>query len=231
LIGAFIFEQFGFRHLFEYSAAILIGALIVSLTLIKHGKIAYMEKYSIGAVFAVIKANPKLSTMVMYYSAAFGIVLTVFPAYLKDNTINEFMIGILFFIFGLSRLLTLPFTHRFAKHERTSIFVGTTTIAFAMLIAYALTTLGSFSSSLIMFGFAFSLYFPITISAVTKHVPKHLVGSTIGAYETVFGIGWAAGPVIAGIAADAYGSSIPYIAMFIIGILLPIILLKPLNRQ
>ncbi len=231
LIGAFLFEQIGFRHLFEYSAVIMIAPLIVSLTLIKHGRGRYTEKYSISAVLTVIRANPRLSTLVIYYSAAFGIVLTIFPAYLKDNTINEFMIGILFFIFGLSRLFTLPFIHKFAKYERTSIFVATVTIAFAMLIAYTMTSLGSFSFSLILFGFAFSLYFPITLGVITKNVPKHLVGATVGAYETVFGIGWASAPVIAGIAADAFGNNIPYISMFIIGFLLPIIILKPYKRR
>ena len=230
LIGTFLFEQFGFRQLFEYSGAIMIGALAVSLTLIRHGRGVYAENYS-SAVFAVMKANPKLSMLVMYYSASFGIVLTVFPAYLKDNTINEFMIGILIFIFGLSGLFTLPFTHKFARHEKTSISVATQTIAFAMLIAYVVTTFGSFSSSLIMFGFACSLYFPITMSIVTKHTPKHLVGTAVGAYETVFVIGWALGPIIAGITSDIFGNSIPYVLMFIIGILLPVIILKPFNKR
>jgi len=231
LIGAFLFEQFGFRQLFEYSAMIMVGALAVSLTLIRHGRGTYAANYSINAFLAVMKANPKLSTLVMYYSASFGIVLTVLPAYLKDNTINEFMIGILFFMFGLSRLFTLLFTHKFARHEKASMFVATEAIVFAMLIAYSVTTFGSFSLSLVMFGFAFSLYFPITLNIATKHVPKHLVGTTVGAYETVFGIGWAAGPITAGIASDIFGNSIPYISMFIIGIILPVIILKPFNRQ
>ena len=232
LMGAFLFEELGFRLLFKFSAAIMIGSLAVSLLLIKHGRRGgYVEKYSPKAVFNVIRSNPKLSTLVLYYSAAFGIVLTVFPAYLKDNTINEFTIGILFFIFGLSRLFTLPFTHRFARYEKTSIFLATEAIAFAMLIAYAITNLGSFSSSLIMLGFAFSLYFPITLSVVTKHTPEHLVGTTIGTYEAIFGIGFTMGPAIAGIAADLFGNSTPFIAMFFIGFLLPVIFIKSFNRR
>jgi DHA1 family multidrug resistance protein-like MFS transporter/DHA1 family quinolone resistance protein-like MFS transporter len=226
LIGATLFEAVGFRSLFEYSSAIMIVALAAALILIKHGKGAYHEKYSITDVFTIIKINPKISTLVMYYSAAFGIVLTIFPAYLKDNAINEFSIGILFFIFGLSRLFTLPFTHKFGTHERVSIFAATQAIAFAMLIAYAFTTFGFFSLSLIMFGFAFSLYFPITLSLITKNVPGRMVGTSVGAYETVFGTGWAIGPIISGIAADAFGSSMPYIAMFIIGVILPVMILS-----
>ena len=229
LMGAFLFEELGFRLLFEFSAAIMIGSLAVSLLLIKHGRRGgYVEKYSPKTVFNVIRSNPKLSTLVLYYSAAFGIVLTVFPAYLKDNTIIEFTIGILFFIFGLSRLITLPFTHRFARYEKTSIFLATEAIAFAMLIAYAITNLGSFSSTLIMLGFAFSLYFPITLSVVTKHTPEHLVGTTIGTYEAIFGIGFTMGPAIA---ADLFGNSTPFIAMFFIGFLLPVIFIKSFNRR
>jgi len=226
LIGAVLFESFGFRILFEYSSAMMIVALAAALMLIKYGKGAYQEKFSINDVFTIIKINPKIGTLVMYYSAAFGIVLTIFPAYLKDNTINEFSIGVLFFIFGLSRLFTLPFTHKFAMRERTSIFVATQAIAFAMLIAYSLTTFSFFSLSLILFGFAFSLYFPITLSLITRNVPGRMVGTSVGAYETVFGIGWAIGPIISGIAADAFGSNIPYISMFIIGIILPVLILS-----
>lgn len=225
LIGAGLFQIFGFRILFEYSSAIMIVTLAAGLMLIKYSKGTYQEKYSIADVFTIIKINPRISMLVMYYSAAFGIVLTIFPAYLKDNTINEFFIGILFFIFGLSRLLTLPFTHKFAKHERSSIFIATQAIAFAMLIAYSLTTMGFFSLSLVLFGFAFSLYFPITLGVITRNAPGKMLGTSVGAYETVFGVGWAVGPIVSGIAADAFGSSIPYISMFVIGLLLPMLIL------
>ena len=40
----------------------------------------------------------------------------------------------------------------------------------------------------------------------------------IGAYETVFGIGWATGPVIAGIVSQMFGNEIPYLVFCIIGI-------------
>lgn len=226
LIGASIFESFGFRTLFEYSSAMMIVALIAALMLIRHGGVKYQERYAVSSVLAVIKTNPKVSTLVIYYSAAFGIVLTIFPAYLNDNMINEFSIGVLFFIFGMSRLFALPFTHKFALYDKFSIFLATQAIAFAMLIAYAFTTFNLFSLSLIMFGFAFSLYFPITLSLITKNVSGRMMGASVGAYETIFGIGWAIGPTVSGIAADAFGGSVPYISMFVIGAILPFLTLS-----
>lgn len=230
-LGGMLFESVGFRVLFEYSSVMMVVALVASFMLIRYGREVRQKLYSIGEVFRVIKFNPRISALVLYYSAAFGIILTIFPAYLKENTINEFSIGILFFIFGLSRLFTLPFTHRFAVRERASIFVATLAIAFAMLIAYSMTTFASFSLTLILLGFAFSLYFPITLSLITRNIPKRMVGTSVGAYETVFGIGWAIGPVFSGIAADIFSSGIPYISMFIIGAILPVLVLSRARRS
>lgn len=226
LLGAALFQSFGFRTLFEYSSVIMIAAVIAALMLIRHGKQVHAQSYSMTDVLTVVKTNPRISTLVIYYSASFGIVLTILPAYMKENTVNEFFIGILFFIFGIGRLATLPFTHRFAARERGSLVLATLSIAFAMLVAYSLTSLGFFSLSLVMFGFGFSLYFPITLSMIIRNVHKTMVGTSVGAYETIFGIGWAAGPIISGIVAEAFGSDLPYLSMFVIGIILPVLLLR-----
>jgi DHA1 family multidrug resistance protein-like MFS transporter/DHA1 family quinolone resistance protein-like MFS transporter len=226
LIGAWIFEISGFRALFQYSSIIMVASLIAALLLIKHGKGRYQEKYSVREVLTIIKSSPSVSMLILYYSAVFGIVLTILPAYLKENMISEMFIGILFFIFGVSRLATLPFTHKFAVRERKSVFIATLATAFAMLVAYASTSFDLFTLSLIMFGFAFSLYFPITLNLITKNVSGKMMGTSVGAYETIFGIGWAVGPIVSGVAADYFANNIPYIAMFAIGIMLTLTLSK-----
>jgi len=40
----------------------------------------------------------------------------------------------------------------------------------------------------------------------------------IGAYETIFGIGWASGPIIAGMISYFFGNETPYLVFFVIGI-------------
>jgi MFS family permease len=41
---------------------------------------------------------------------------------------------------------------------------------------------------------------------------------TIGAYETTFGIGWAIGPITAGLISEFSANSMPYMVFFVIGI-------------
>jgi MFS family permease len=52
---------------------------------------------------------------------------------------------------------------------------------------------------------------------VTRNTPSEHVGSKLGVYNSLFGIGWTAGPIMAGFASDAFGSGSPYLAFFIIG--------------
>ncbi len=63
---------------------------------------------------------------------------------------------------------------------------------------------------------------------------KTISGKIIGAYETVFGIGWAIGPTIGGPITQSFGDDAPYLIFCIIGIgvaLLAIISRKKLEPQ
>lgn len=233
LIGSFLFENFGFRLLFQYTALIMLVALILAIMVSRKANRNYpkREEYSFKNMLVIMKKNIRVYILVLYYSAAFGIVLSVLPAYIKENGINEFYIGILFFIFGLARLLTLPFTHKFANKSIISIIIANISIALAMLIAYSLIEFTSVSLALILFGFSFSVYFPLTLGIATRNVSSDMLGRYVGAYETIFGIGWTTGPVTAGILADAFSSSTPYLIMFIVGMILPLIILRRFNSK
>ena len=117
LVGSFLFENFGFRLLFQYTSSIMLIAVILAIItsiLTRKMYASNKQEYSLRSMLAIMRSNARIYMLVMYYSASFGIVLAVYPAYLKENSIDEFYIGLLFFIFGLARLLTLPCTHRSA---------------------------------------------------------------------------------------------------------------------
>src|SRR3972149_4493988 len=53
--------------------------------------------------------GPVIVTMLIFCSTAFGTFLTIYPAFMNDRSISESNIELLFFIFGISRLVTLAF--------------------------------------------------------------------------------------------------------------------------
>jgi MFS family permease len=67
-------------------------------------------------------------------------------------------------------------------------------------------------------GFGFSIFFPLTLEIVLSKTRKGISGKIIGAYEAIFGIGWAIGPTIGGPITEAFGSQAPYLVFFIIGL-------------
>ena len=69
-----------------------------------------------------------------------------------------------------------------------------------------------------LLGFGFSIFFPLTLEIVLSKTRKEISGTMIGAYETIFGIGWASGPIIAGTISYFFGNETPYLVFFVIGI-------------
>ncbi len=223
LLGSYMFK-FGYTHLFLYSSIMILPSLACIIPLLKLHNVSVVynsknvTKIDIKRMRGIIRDRFILIFMIMYYSASFAIVLSILPSYMNDNSIDEQSIGFLFFIFGVARLVTLTLVHKIAENK--SIVIANIAIAIAMLMAYLLTTLYTLTLSMIAFGFAFSVYFPVTLSMLTRGIPFNLIGSIVGLYETIFGIGWASAPLISGIIADAFGINTPYLLMSILGLAL-----------
>jgi len=220
LLGSYMFN-FGYAYLFLYSSLMILPSLAcITLLLRLHTTVVNSKNVSIDIkrVRSVVRDRFILILMIIYYSASFAIVLSILPSYMNDNSIDEQSIGLLFFIFGVARLVTLTIVHRLAGHK--GIVIANIAIAVAMLMAYMLTTLYSLTLSMIAFGFAFSIYFPVTLSMITKGIPSNLIGSVVGLYETIFGIGWASAPLVSGVIADVFGINTPYLLMSILGLAL-----------
>lgn len=85
------------------------------------------------------------------------------------------------------------------------------------MISFLSESIIYFAISLLLLGFGFSLFFPLTLGIVLSKTRAKIHGTVIGAYETTFGIGWVIGPISAGLISESYGSSVPYLVFFIVG--------------
>jgi DHA1 family multidrug resistance protein-like MFS transporter/DHA1 family quinolone resistance protein-like MFS transporter len=105
-------------------------------------------------------------------------------------------------------------------HGRPALFAAVALTAVGMLISFAFTSVWSFAAALVLMGISTSIFYPVTFNIVTRNVPLDKIGSKLGIYETLFGMGWTAGPLAAGLSSDAFGSSSPYLAFAFIGVAL-----------
>ena len=92
----------------------------------------------------------------------------------------------------------------------------------------------TFAIALVLMGFGFSIFFPLTLEIILSKTRKGISGKIIGAYETIFGMGWAIGPTIGGPITQSFGNETPYLVFGVIGIgitILAIISRKKLEPQ
>ena len=219
LVGSFLLQNLDvtYRVLFQFAAFALATSIISALLLTKNGKTNQHTKFSISSSKQIMKF-PVVMIILLFCSAAFGIFLTILPAYMSDKSISESNIELLFFIFGISRLVSLLPSDFLMKKFLPSLISVILSIAVGMLVVFYSHSITEFVIAVLILGFGFSVYFPLTFEIIMRRTRKEDVGGLIGAYEATFGIGWAAGPLIAGILANSIGTSTPYLLLFIMGL-------------
>ena len=224
LVGKLVLDAFDYVMLFQLAAIVMAAGIVPSVLLRRHGWPAVQKDLEVRAgtmqIVREITVHPTLSSVILYYAITFGVVLAVLPAYMSDASLTSQDIEILFFVFGMSRFATLMLVPRIAGYGVLALALAVSATAIAMLLSFAFTSMLSFAVAIALVGLATSIFYPITFSLVTRDTPSGQIGAKLGLYNTLFGTGWTAGPMMAGLSSDAFGSGTPYLAFFIAGVIL-----------
>ncbi len=218
LVGSFLLEHFdvSYRIIFQIAAFAIATSLVSSLMLSKDKDVTHHGIMSIASAKHLIKF-PTVIAILLFCSVSFGVFLAILPAFMNERSISESNIELLFFVFGISRLVSLLTSSFLMKKFLTSILLVIISISVGMLMLYYSHSVLEFSVAVLILGFGFSVYFPLTFEIIMRKT-KENVGALIGAYEATFGMGWAFGPLIIGVIANSFGSSIPYLILSIVGL-------------
>ena len=219
LIGSILLDSFDmtYRIIFEIAAYVLVASLVSALVLSKNRPTIKHETFSLSSLKEIARF-PQVILMLIYCTASFGVILSIYPAFLSDRSMTVIDIEILFFIFGISRILTLAVAGKLAKCTSLTLIIATFAIAIGLGLSFFVDTIIEFAISLVLLGFGFSIFFPLTLEIILSRTRPEISGTMIGAYETTFGIGWAIGPIIAGLISQFFGNDMPYLIFFVLGI-------------
>ena len=222
IIGKLILNLFDYYALFQLAAATMAVAIAPSILLRSYGWPGVQKAQGVRAssvqIFREITNHPKLGGVILYYAITFGVVLAVYPAYMRDASLTTEDIELMFFFFGISRFATLMLlVARISRYNELALALAVSATAVGMIISFLSPSILSFAVSIALFGFSTSIFYPISFNLVTRNTPSEHVGSKLGVYNSLFGIGWTVGPIMAGFASDAFGSGSPYLAFCIIG--------------
>ena len=219
LLGTAFLENMDitYRILFQIAAFILAAAIITALLASRKRIKVHHERFSFSAI-KDMKKFPEVITLLIFCTSSFGIILTIFPAYLNDKGMNATDVLYLFFAFGISRVISLALAGKFAKKTSQTLIAATLAVSTGLAISVVADSIITFGIALVLMGFGFSIFFPLTLEIILSKTKKGISGKIIGAYETIFGLGWAVGPTIGGPITQSFGDETPYIIFSIIGI-------------
>ncbi|MGY5147228.1 MAG: MFS transporter [Candidatus Nitrosopumilus sp. bin_7KS] len=219
LLGTALLEgvDVTYRVLFQIAAFILAAAIITSLLASRKKVKKHHGKFSFSSI-KEMKRFPEVIVLLIFCTSSFGIILTIYPAFLNDNGMSASDILLLYFVFGISRVVSLALAGKFARRTSQTLIAGTIAVSVGLAISVVADSIFTFGIALVLMGFGFSIFFPLTLEIILSKTRKQISGKIIGAYETVFGMGWAIGPTIGGPITQSFGDETPYVVFCIIGI-------------
>jgi len=219
LLGSVLLEglDITYRILFQITAFILATGIISALLISRKRISVHQERFSLSAI-KEMKRFPEVIILLIFCTSSFGIILTIFPAFLNDNGMSATNILLLYFVFGISRVVSLALAGKFARKTSQTLIAATLSVSIGLAISVVADSIITFGMALVLMGFGFSIFFPLTLEIILSKTKKQITGKIIGAYETVFGIGWALGPTIGGPITQSFGDETPYLIFCIIGI-------------
>ena len=219
LLGTIFLEglDITYRILFQITAFILATAIVCSILVSKKNVRNYHERFSFSSI-KEMKKFPEVIILLIFCTSSFGIILSIYPAFLNDNGMNDTDILLLYFVFGISRVASLALAGKFARKTSQTLIAATIAVSLGLAISVIADSIITFAVALVLMGFGFSIFFPLTLEIILSKTKKGISGKIIGAYETVFGIGWAIGPTIGGPITQSFGDETPYFVFCVIGI-------------
>ena len=206
-----------YRMLLEVDALMMAAAIVSSIQIAKKDAPKREAKFSFSGIRAMSKF-PIVIMLLIYCASSFGIILTIYPAFLNDRSMSATEIEILYFVFGASRVITLAMTAKLARRTGATLVASVGTIFAGLIVSFFSNSIFEFAGAMLLMGFGFSVIFPLTLEIILRKTSRESSGVTIGAYETTFGIGWAIGPITAGLISEFSANSMPYFVFFVIGV-------------
>jgi len=224
-VGGVIIPIFGFETLFLISSSlILIGFIQALVGVVPH---AHKQFQSSLGTFTFSGFQSSMQNLwpwyllTILYAMIFAVVTTIFPGYANSVGITPWLIGLLFVVFGISRITVFATIQRYAQlGEAKALALVSAAITGAILLSTFSQMFFSFLVALIVLGASFAVIFPISIAIISRSFPSDRAGIAIGSYESVYGIGAVLGPLFAGAIATALTVTQSFLALAVLGLVM-----------
>jgi MFS family permease len=221
LISGIIAEAAGFQSAFFVAGALILitaGGSVVAIRgeQRRHGG---TKQASARPSWKLISAILPMLVVQIPYAIVLAFVVSIFPGYAFESGLAPSEVGLLLSGFGFVRSAIFSLAGKMGRiGERKSIgfaFLGMALVL--LLIPFSRSFIALLADSCLIGAFIGIIY-PQTVAYVSKRSPTQNLGFAIGAYEAIFGIGFAVGPILSGFVAQTAGVNFALLILALIAL-------------
>ncbi len=130
LLGTVFLEELDitYRILFQVTAFILATAIVSALLVSRRSKKDHHERFSFSSL-KEMKRFPEVIILLIFCTSSFGIILSIYPAFLNDKGMSDTDILLLYFAFGVSRVVSLALAGKFSRRTSQTLIAATIAIS------------------------------------------------------------------------------------------------------
>jgi MFS family permease len=215
-VGGIIAQLSGYQVTFFVAGVLILAAAGLSVVTIREeqGRHSDTEKAPTHPSWGVLLAVLPMLIVQIPYAIILAFIVSILPGYAIESGLTPSEVGLILSGFGFARIMVFSLSGRLGRiGERKSIgfaFLGMVPVL--LLIALNKSIIGLFVGASLA-GALIGILYPQTMAVVSKCSPPQNLGFAIGAYETIFGVGFAVGPILVGFVAQAAG---PVVALLVL---------------
>jgi MFS family permease len=147
------------------------------------------------------------------YTFGLGVMLTLFSVFAKFLSVAVILIGVLFALFWLGRIVGSVEGGRVSdKYGRGPIVIVAMLASVVGFMLAALSTgIGTLLGAVVILGFSIGTSFPVSVAIISNNVPVSKRGYAMGIYETSCAAGFMLAATFGGLLSDLYSPRVPYL--------------------
>lgn len=239
MVGSVILDmtETNYRLLLQLAGAVVLSSIVLAILVHPRIRRAKHEMLDVKS-FRKILHFPLTISLVLFSTACFSMLFTIYPPFVHDRGLESSHILLLFTIYGTVRVGTMSIVHYLHNHAHKLMILCASLISVGMSVTVFASSFMDFVFAMIPLGIGISLIYPLGLDEILSHIDRRLTNKMIGAFECLVGLGWITGPLVGGYATHIAAGyivpdeaiSAPYWLFLVIGIVLSILLLVSYKR-
>ena len=223
-LGGLIIQSLGFFDLFVISSALIMTALLAGgMQIFPNHDNEHERARRFADQSKVVRRLLPWYILVACYGVAFSIVTSIFPGYANSVGISAILVGLLFTAFGIARVVGYATSEHYLHYgEKKALMLASLLVGVGSALIVLLPGFNTFLIVLAMLGGCFAVIYPLSIGLISRHFPDAQAGVAVGSYESVYGVGSAFGPLMAGALAAFSDVRLSFISVSLFAILMAI---------